>query len=401
MDSRTTQLIEKEDRFGVNNYGPHPGLVMSRGEGVFLIDTEGKRYFDWVSAYSAQPFGHCPQDMLEVKWEQEKKLWCPARYVRNDQAAPFLEKICTYSGMDMFMPGNTGVEAVIGGVKACRRWGYRVKGIETDKAEIIVARGNFHGRDFFAISASDHESYKDGFGPHLPGIVQVPYNDPKAVEDAITPNTCAVLVEPFQGEGGMIFPDAEYIPTLRTLCDRENILLFLDEVQTGFCRTGKAFGHFHSDIKPDVMSIGKALGGGIQISSGTLMKREVGELFDPGSHGSTFAGNPVSYAVGIAVMERMERDRLDEVSETMGNFVLEALKKRVDNPHVVDIRMKGLFGGIDLDIPATPVIHEILKEGISCNAAHDRTIRLSPPLIITEEQIEESAEAFAKVLNRL
>ncbi len=400
MGQTMQQLMDMEDRYGVNNYGPHP-VVMARGEGVYLIDVDGKRYIDWVSAYSAQPFGHCPEDILKVKWEQEKRLWCPARYVRNDQAAPFLQKITEFTGMDKFMPGNSGVEAVIGGIKAARRWGYRVKGIEADKAELIVAMGNFHGRDFFAISASDHAEYKDGFGPHLPGIVKVPYNDAPAVEKAITPNTCAVLVEPFQGEGGMIFPDAGYLTQLRSICDKNNVKLFFDEVQTGFCRTGKHFGYFHDGVKPDIMSIGKALGGGVQIASGTLMSNEIAELFEPGSHGSTFAGNPVSYAVGSAVIDRILRDKCDEVSAEMGEYTLKALQAKLDNAHIKDIRMKGLFGGIDLDLPATPVCRTLLAEGISCNAAHDQTIRLSPPLTITKEEIDASVECFAKVLNAL
>ena len=401
MNDRTRELIDIEDRYGVNNYGPHPDVVMERGEGVYLYDIEGRRYMDWVSAYSAQPFGHCPPDLLEVKWNQERRLWCSARYVRNDMNAPFLKRICEFTGMDMFMPGNSGVEGVIGGVKAARRWGYRVKGIPKDKAEIVVASGNFHGRDFFAISASDHENYKADFGPLLPGIVRAPYNDVKALEASITPNTCCLLLEPFQGEGGMIFPAAGYLARVRELCDRHHVLMYLDEVQTGFCRTGRRFGFMHDGVKPDIMSIGKALGGGVQISSGTLMNREIGALFEPGSHGSTFAGNPVSYAVGLAVMDRIERDDVAATSARMGGYVVEAFRRNIRSSHVTDIRMKGLFGGIDLDLPAGKVCHKLLEAGISSNAAHDHTIRLSPPLIITEDQVDDAAERFAKVLNSL
>ncbi len=392
-------IMDTENKFCAHNYHPLP-VVLTHGEGVWLWDDKGNKYMDMMSAYSAVSHGHTHPRMLKALTEQASKLAITSRAFYTDKLAPFLEKLCAISGMDMALPMNTGAEAVETGIKAARLWGYNVKGIPDNQAEIIVVQDNFHGRTTTVVSFSSDEEYKKGFGPFTPGFKIVPYGDVEAMRDAVTDNTCAILVEPIQGEAGIKIPPAGYLKGLRELCDEKNVLLLVDEIQSGLGRTGKTFCFQHDNIMPDGLMLGKALGGGMMAISCFLARRDVLELFQPGSHGSTFGGNPLSSAVGMESLLVLEEEKLVERSAELGAYMLEEIKK-IDSNLIRFIRGKGLWIGVDFDpaqISARAICERMQEKGILSKETHDTVVRFAPPLVITKEEIDWAIEQFTSVI---
>jgi len=394
--------IALENRFAAHNYNPLP-VVLARGEGARLWDIEGRRYIDMMSAYSAVSHGHAHPRILAALDAQARRLAVPSRAFYSDRLGPFLEKLCTLAGLDAAIPMNTGAEAVETAIKAARRWGYRVKGIAHDRAEIIVASGNFHGRTTTIIGFSSEASYRDGFGPFAPGFVAVPFGDLKAMEAAITPNTAAVLVEPIQGEAGIIVPPAGWLAGVRKLCDLHRVLLIVDEVQTGLGRTGAWFAFQHENIRPDGLVLGKALGGGVLPVSAFLGTRELMDVFTPGSHGSTFGGNPLAAAVGLVALRVIEDEGLVERSRVLGAHMLKRLKA-IDSPAVKEVRGLGLFAGVEIEPAfgdARMACERLLAAGVLSKETHDTVIRLAPPLVIPREDLDWALDRVAEVLRAL
>tara|TARA_R110002124_G_scaffold19608_3_gene78320 strand:+ start:278 stop:1492 length:1215 start_codon:yes stop_codon:yes gene_type:complete len=391
--------IEKENLFCAYNYHPLP-VVLTKGEGVWLWDENGKKYLDMMSAYSAVSHGHSHPRMVKALCDQAAKLAITSRAYHTDKLAPFLEKICRVSGMDMALPMNTGAEAVETAIKAARLWGYKSKGIAKDKAEIIVAEGNFHGRTTTVISFSSEEEYKANFGPLTPGFKIVDYGDVDAMRAAITENTCAILIEPIQGEAGIRIPPAGYLKALRKLCDENNVLLILDEIQSGLGRTGKNFCFEHEGILPDGLTLGKALGGGMMPVSCFLAKREVMELFRPGSHGSTFGGNPLAAAVATEALTVLEEDKLVENSQKLGAYMLHEIAQ-ISTHLIREARGLGLWIGVDFDperVSAREVCERLMERGILSKETHETVVRFAPPLIITREEVDWALEQFREVV---
>lgn len=392
--------INLELQYGAKNYKPLD-VVIKSASGVWVEDVDGKRYLDCLAAYSAVNQGHCHPKIIAALIEQAGKVTLTSRAFRNDQLGPFMHELCTMAGYDMALPMNSGAEAVETALKLARKWAYEVKGVPKHKAETVTVAGNFHGRTITIISFSTEPSYKDPFGPFTPGFVSIPYGDSAAFEAAITPNTAAISVEPIQGEAGVIIPPAGYLKRLREICDRHNILLITDEIQTGLGRTGKLFASEHDGIKPDIMVIGKALSGGVYPVSAVLASRDIMGLFKPGEHGSTFGGNPLACAVGRAALRVIADERLVENSATLGEYFLEQLEE-IPSPHVKEVRGKGLFIGVEL-YPATGGARrfcEALKDkGILCKETHDNVIRFAPPLVIDKDTIDWALPAIRDVLN--
>lgn len=391
--------IELEKKYCAKNYLPLP-VVLVRGEGVWLWDEDGNKYLDMMSAYSAVSHGHSNPRLVKVFQEQAGKLAIVSRAYYTNKLGPLAKKLCEISGLDMMLPMNTGAEAVETGIKASRLWGYKVKNIPTNKAEIIVAEGNFHGRTTTIIGFSSEKEYQDGFGPFTPGFNLVPYGDVSAIEKAITPNTCAVMVEPIQGEGGIKLPSENYIRELRRVCDENNVLLMLDEIQSGFGRTGKMFCFEHDNILPDILLLGKALGGGMMPLSAVIGKKEIMELFVPGSHGSTFGGNPLACTVGLEALKILEEENLVENSAKLGEYMMGELRK-INSPAIKKVRGRGLWIGVVInpDIITARRFCELLKEeGVLSKETHETVVRFAPPLIITKEQIDWVLKRIKNVL---
>ena len=391
--------MDLENKFCAHNYLPLP-VVLTKGEGIWLWDEDGKKYMDMMSAYSAVSHGHSHPEMVKTLSEQAAKLAITSRAFYTDKLGAFLQKLCEVAKMDMALPMNTGAEAVETAIKAARLWGYEVKGIEDDKAEIIVADGNFHGRTTTVVSFSSDVEYKHHFGPFTPGFKIVPYGDIEAMKAAITENTCAILIEPIQGEAGIKIPPKGYLKSLRELCDSENILLMLDEIQSGLGRTGKMFCFEHEEIKPDGLMLGKALGGGMMPISCFLGKREVLELFKPGSHGSTFGGNPLASAVGLKALELLESEGLVEKSAELGEYMLERLKE-ISSPLIKECRGLGLWIGVDFKpelVSAREICERLQAKGILSKETHETVVRFAPPLIIKKEEIDWAIEQLTDVL---
>lgn len=382
----TESLLALETQWSANNYHPLD-LVIERGEGPWLYDVEGKRYLDCLSAYSAVSQGHCHPRILETMREQASRVTLTSRAFRNDQFPLFCEELARYCGLDSVLAMNTGAEAVETAIKAARRWGYRVKGIPDGKAEIIVCADNFHGRTTTIVGFSSEKSYRDGFGPFTPGFVMVAFGDVKAIESAITDNTCAVLVEPIQCEAGILIPPDGYLADLAALCSARNVLLMLDEIQTGLGRTGKRFASDHESVKPDAYILGKALSGGFYPVSAFVARKEVMDVFDPGSHGSTYGGNPLGCAVARTALKVLEEENLAERSAELGRWMLEELKT-IRHEKIRDIRGLGLLIGIELTVPARPLCEALMERGLLCKETHDRVVRLAPPLVVTREDLE-------------
>ncbi|HVL57837.1 MAG TPA: ornithine--oxo-acid transaminase [Burkholderiaceae bacterium] len=394
--------IELEERFGARNYLPLP-VVLTRGEGVWLWDADGRRYLDMMSAYSAVSFGHSHPRLLDALCAQAARLAVTSRAFHTDVLGPFLRELCEATGMDRALPMNTGAEAVETAIKAARKWGYRVKGIPEGRAQIICAHGNFAGRTTTIVSFSSEPQYRDGFGPLTPGFVSVPFGDAAALEAAITPHTAAFLVEPVQGEAGIIVPPAGYLRAAREICTRRNVLLICDEVQTGLGRTGRLLACAHENVRPDGLTLGKALGGGLLPVSAFLAREDVMAVFRPGDHGSTFGGNPLAAAVGREALRLLHDERLAERAAASGADLLARLRE-IDHPAVREVRGKGLLIGLDLDpavVSARRFCEALMRRGVLSKETHETVVRLAPPLTIEREQIGQAVQAIEAVLQTI
>jgi ornithine--oxo-acid transaminase len=394
--THTDELIEFENKFGANNYRPLD-VIVTRAEGVWVSDVEGKRYLDCLAAYSAVNQGHCHPRILETLIEQAHKVTLTSRAFRNDQLPLLYCDLHDLTGFDMALPMNSGAEAVETAVKAARKWGSKVKGIPDGKAEIIVCANNFHGRTVTIVSFSSDEQYRDGFGPFTPGFKIIPYGDAVALRAAITPNTCAFLVEPIQGEAGIIIPPAGYLREAASVCREHNVLLMCDEIQSGLGRTGELFAYMHDGITPDVLIIGKALSGGFYPISAVLASKQVLGVFKPGDHGSTFGGNPLACAVARTALRVLVDEDLVRQSRILGRYFLDRLQT-IRSWDLKDIRGKGLWIGIEMLSPARPYCEALKEEGLLCKETHDHVIRIAPPLIITSEEIDWAFERIRKVI---
>jgi ornithine--oxo-acid transaminase len=395
----TERHIALAELHGARNYAPLP-VVIASGHGAWVEDVEGHRYLDMLSAYSALNFGHGHVEIVSAFVGQAKSLALTSRAFHNDQFGPFCEEITAMFGQDLVLPMNTGAEAVETALKTARKWGYRVKGVPEDRAEIIACEGNFHGRTISIVSFSDDAQYREGFGPFTPGFKLVPYGDLAALERAITPNTVGFLVEPIQGEGGIVVPPAGYLRGASELCRRERVLFMADEIQTGLGRTGRLLACDHEDVKPDVLILGKALGGGMMPVSAVLASREILGVFEPGDHGSTFGGNPLACAVARAAMRVLRRDRLAERAAVLGEAFLERLR-RLPSPLIRDVRGRGLLIGIELTREAGPAkeyAKKLKTKGILCKDTVERVLRIAPPLVIEPQDLDWAFERIAKVL---
>ncbi|HEV2605487.1 MAG TPA: ornithine--oxo-acid transaminase [Microvirga sp.] len=396
--SATKTAIDFEKKVAATNYDPLP-LVLTEAKGVWAKDADGKRYLDMMSAYSAVSMGHGHPRILAAMMDQAQKLAVTSRAYHTEVLGPFLDRLVKLTGLDVALPMNTGAEAVETAIKAARRWGHHVKGIAKDRAEIIVAEQNFHGRTTTIIGFSSDESYRDGFGPFTGGFKAVPFADAAAVEAAITPNTAAVLIEPIQGEAGIIVPPDGYLTQLREICTRHNVMLIVDEVQAGLGRTGKWFAHQHDGIRPDGLILGKALGGGVYPVSAFIGTREFMQVFNPGSHGSTFGGNALAARIGLEALNVIEDEGLVENSRAMGEYLFERLSAMRSN-FVVDVRGRGLWVGVEVDpavVSGRAVCDALAREGVLSKDTHGTVLRFAPPLTITRAEIDWGMERIERV----
>jgi len=392
-------FIERENQVNAQNYDPIP-VVINRGEGVWLWDVEGNRYMDMLSAYSAISHGYGHPRILKALTEQAARVAVCSRAMYHDKMSDFLETLCRLIGQDQALMMNSGAEAVETAIKAARRWGYQVKGITENQAEIIVMEGNFHGRTMGIISFSSEDAYKKDFGPFLPGFKSVRYGDIDALKAAITPNTCAVLTEPIQGEAGVLMPPTGWLKAVETACRANNVLLVVDEIQSGLGRTGRLLASDHENVKPDLVILGKALGGGLLPVSAIAGHHQVMGVFNPGSHGSTFGGSPLAAAVGKEALDTLIDEHLIEQSAELGAYLMAGLQK-IKSSYVTAIRGQGLWIGVDIDpmkSSARALCMKLLAEGIIARDTHKVTIRFAPPLVITKEQIDWALERIENVL---
>lgn len=395
----SSTLIELEEQYGAHNYKPLD-VVLSRGEGVWVWDVDGNRYMDCLSAYSAVNQGHCHKKIVQTLMDQAQKLTLTSRAFRNDQLGPFYKEVCELTCSHKVLPMNSGAEAVETAIKTVRKWGYTVKGVPEDEAEIIVCENNFHGRTISIVSFSTDPDARKGFGPFTPGFTVIPYGDATAFAAAITPKTVAFLVEPIQGEAGVIIPPEGYLKKVRKICTEENVMLILDEIQTGLGRTGKLLAEEHEGIEADLTLIGKALSGGFYPVSAVLSNSEVMNVLQPGEHGSTFGGNPLACAVARTALQVLIDEGMIENAAKMGTLFLEGLKQIV-NPLITDVRGKGLMLAIEFHTDAGGARQYCLKlkeKGLLCKETHDNTIRFAPPLVITPAEVEWALEIIAKVV---
>lgn len=397
VTSVTEGIISQTEKFGANNYHPLP-IVISEAEGVWVSDPEGNKYMDMLAAYYAVNQGHRHPKIIDALKEQADRVTLTSRAFHNDQLGPWYEKICQLSGKDMALPMNTGAEAVETAIKTARRWAYDVKGVQDGQAEIIACNGNFHGRTMTAVSLSSEAEYQRGFGPMLPGIKHVPFGDIEALEAAITPNTAAFLIEPIQGEAGILIPPKGFLKAASELCKKHNVLFIADEIQAGLCRTGKMFACDWEEVEPDMYVLGKALGGGVFPISCVVANEDILGVFNPGSHGSTFGGNPMACAVSIASLEVLEDEKLADNSIELGNYFMEELRK-IEHPSIKEVRGRGLFIGVELHEEARPYCEQLKKLGLLCKETHDTVIRFAPPLVIKKEEIDWALERIKKVFN--
>ncbi|MGN7310738.1 ornithine--oxo-acid transaminase [Alkalicoccobacillus gibsonii] len=395
--TRSQDVMNQTEQFGATNYHPLP-VVLSEGKGVWVRDPEGNKYMDMLSAYSAMNHGHCHPKIIQALKDQAEKITLTSRAFHNDQLGMFYSKVAVLSGCEMVLPMNTGAEAVETAIKAARRWAYDIKGVAKDLAEIIVCEDNFHGRTMTAVSLSSNEEYKRGFGPMLPGIKVVPYGDADALKEAITEHTAAFLVEPIQGEAGVIIPPDGYLEKAAELCRDNQVLFIADEIQSGLGRSGKLFACDWANVSPDLYILGKALGGGVMPISAVVGSKEVLGVFDPGSHGSTFGGNPLASAVAISAIEVLHEEKLVERSFELGEYLMEKLKT-IKSPIIKEIRGRGLFIGIELTEAARPYCETLKEKGLLCKETHMNVIRLAPPLVITKDEIDWAFQQIYSVLN--
>lgn len=396
MLKTTEELIALEDKYGAHNYHPLD-IVIAKAEGVWVYDVKGNRYLDCLSAYSAVNQGHCHPRILAALTEQAGKVTLTSRAFRNDKLPLFCEKLAKLSNMEMVLPMNSGAEAVETAIKAARKWGYKIKGIPEGQAEIIVCADNFHGRTTTIVGFSTEDQYLDGFGPFTPGFKVIPFGDADALENAVSSNTCAFLVEPIQGEAGIHIPPAGYLTRAQEICKRNNALFMVDEIQSGLGRAGRMFAFQYEEVKPDLIIIGKALSGGFLPVSAVLSSNEILGVFNPGDHGSTFGGSPLACATALAALEVIEEEGLVERADKLGASFLERLKS-IESPHIVDVRGKGLFIGVELDTKARPYCEALKDEGLLCKETHENVLRFAPPLVITEEELDWAFERIKKVI---
>jgi ornithine--oxo-acid transaminase len=380
------KYIDLEDNYGAHNYLPLD-VVIDRGEGVWVFDVDGNKYLDCLSAYSAVSQGHGHPAIRQAAVKQMNRVTLTSRAFRNDQMGPFLEELCQLTGYDMALPMNTGAEAVETAIKAARKWGYKVKGVPKDQAEIIVCEGNFHGRTTTIVGFSSEETYRKDFGPFTPGFVLIPFGDTEALESAITPNTVAFLFEPIQGEGGVIMPPDGFLKKTADICARHNVLLVADEIQTGLGRTGRLLACEHEGVRPDMVILGKALSGGFYPVSAVVADKAIMSLFEPGDHGSTFGGNPLGAAIGRAALKVLVDEELAARSEKLGAYFKGRLA-RIESDHIKEVRGKGLFIGVELHVPARRFCEALRERGILCKETHENVIRFAPPLVINKEEID-------------
>ena len=399
VSSRTAEHIQLTEAFGAHNYHPLP-VVIERGEGVWVWDVDGRKYMDCLSAYSAVNQGHCHPRLVEVIRQQAGRLTLTSRAFHNDRTGPFFQQLAGLCGMDRVLPMNSGAEAVETAIKAARKWGYTKKGVAPDKAEIIVFEGNFHGRTTTIVGFSSERQYRDGFGPFTPGFRIVPYGDPAAVREAVTKNTVAVLVEPIQGEAGVVVPPAGFLEEVDGLCKKAEVLLLADEIQTGLGRTGCLFACEHDGVSPDLYIIGKALGGGFYPVSAVASSKEILGVFQPGDHGSTFGGNPLACALACEALNILVDEKLPERAAELGGYFMDELTK-IDSPHVKEVRGRGLLIGVELKPesgPARPFCERLMERGLLCKETHEQVIRFAPPLVIERDEIDWALEQIRPVL---
>ncbi len=396
--TRTDEFVQMENQFGAHNYHPLD-VVIERAEGCWVYDVEGKKYLDCLAAYSAVNQGHCHPEIMKAAVAQLGKVTLTSRAFRNEQLPLLYKQLHEMTGFDMSLPMNSGAEAVETAVKTARKWGYKIKGIPEGKAEIVVCANNFHGRTVTIVSFSSDEQYRDGFGPFTPGFKIIPYGDIKALREAITPNTCAFLVEPIQGEAGIVIPPKGFLKRAAEVCKENNVLLMCDEIQSGLGRTGKLFAFMHEGIRPDVLIVGKALAGGFYPVSAVLASRDVLGVFHPGDHGSTFGGNPLGCAVARAALKVLVDEKLVERSAENGAYFLEKLKS-IKSPDIKEVRGVGLWIGIELQGKARPYCEALKELGILCKETHDHVIRIAPPLTISRDEIDWAAARIRQVIEK-
>ncbi|WP_339228805.1 ornithine--oxo-acid transaminase [Oceanobacillus sp. FSL K6-2867] len=393
---RSQEIIDQTQQFGAKNYHPLP-VVISKAENVWVEDPEGNRYLDMLSAYSAVNQGHRHPKIIAALKKQADNVTLTSRAFHNDQLGTWYEKICKLTNKDMALPMNTGAEAVETAIKAARRWAYDVKGVENNKAEIIACEGNFHGRTMTAVSLSSEFEYQRGFGPMLPGIKLIPYGDIDALKNAINENTAGFLFEPIQGEAGIIIPPDGFLKEAYDVCKENNVLYIADEIQSGLGRSGKLFACDWEHVSPDILILGKALGGGVFPISCIVANNDILGVFNPGSHGSTFGGNPLACAVSIASLEVLEEEKLAGRSLEMGNHMLNELKK-INNAIIKEVRGKGLFVGVELAESARPYCEALKEKGLLCKETHENVIRFAPPLVISKKDLDWAIERIKDVL---
>jgi len=397
----SSAIIALDEKVGAHNYHPLP-VVISEAKGVWVHDPEGRRYLDFLSAYSAVNQGHRHPRIIGALKDQADRCTLTSRAFHNDRMGEFLEQLCNYTGYEMALPMNTGAEACETALKMARKWGHQVKGIEDGKQEIIVVEENFHGRTIAIISFSTDPEARDGYGPYLPGFKIIPYNDAAALEAAITENTCAFFVEPIQGEAGVFVPDPGYLKQVREICTRHKILFIADEVQTGFCRTGRKFACHHEDVRPDAMCLGKALGGGVFPVSAVVADRDVMGVFAPGTHGSTFGGNPLGAAVAMAALDVLEEEKLAERAEELGEYVRSSLRE-IKCSKIVEVRGRGQLNAVvfEDDFQAWDVCVALKDAGLLAKQTHGNIIRFAPPLVISREEIDHALEIIRGVFEKI
>jgi ornithine--oxo-acid transaminase len=394
----TQSYLDLENTYGAHNYHPLD-VVIERAQGVWVYDVDGKRYLDCLASYSAVNQGHCHPRILQTLIDQAHKVTLTSRAFRNDQLPLLYKELHDLTGYDMALPMNSGAEAVETAVKTARKWGYTVKGVPECHSEIIVCANNFHGRTITIISFSTDEQYRRGFGPFTPGFKIIPYGDSRALIGAITANSCAFLVEPIQGEAGIIIPPDGFLREAADICRRNRVLLMADEIQSGLGRTGKLFAYMHEGIHPDVLIIGKALAGGFYPVSAVLASKEILGVYKPGDHGSTFGGNPLGCAVARTALQVLIEEKMVERSAQLGTYFLDRLRTLCSRD-LREVRGRGLWIGIEMNSPARPYCEALKQEGILCKETHDRVIRIAPPLVITREEIDWAFDRIKKVIEK-
>ncbi|MCG3400008.1 ornithine--oxo-acid transaminase [Staphylococcus massiliensis] len=396
--TKSEQIIEQTNHFGAHNYLPLP-IVISEAEGVWVKDPEGNKYMDMLSAYSAVNQGHRHPKIIQALKDQAEKATLVSRAFHSDNLGEWYEKICKISGKNKALPMNTGAEAVETALKAARRWAYEIKGIEPNQAEVVAMNGNFHGRTMAPVSLSSEKEYQRGYGPLLEGFVKVDFGNIDQLKEAINENTAAVLVEPIQGEAGINIPPEGYLKQIRELCDEHNVLFIADEIQAGLARSGKLFATDWDNVKPDVYILGKALGGGVLPISVVLADEEVLGVFSPGSHGSTFGGNPLACAVSMAALDVIIDEDLAGRSLELGEYFKSELQK-IENPVIKEVRGRGLFIGVELNENARPYCEKLKELGILCKETHETVIRFAPPLIISKEELDFAIDKVKQVFEQ-